>query len=81
MATMNVSLPDALKEWVEAQVRSGEYASASDLVRDLIRENRERAMRLARWNAAVEDGWNAPDDPRPVSEIFADLRAEHAKAA
>ena len=43
MATMNVSLPDAMKEWVEKQTASGQYSNASDYVRDLIR--RDQASR------------------------------------
>lgn len=39
MATMNISLPDAMREWVEAQVQTGKYANASDYVRDLIRHD------------------------------------------
>ena len=42
MATMNVSLPDAMKDWVEAQAQSGRYGNASDYVRDLIRHDQER---------------------------------------
>ncbi|HEY6434263.1 MAG TPA: type II toxin-antitoxin system ParD family antitoxin [Acetobacteraceae bacterium] len=37
MATMTVSLPDPMKDWIEAQIGRGEYASASDYVRDLVR--------------------------------------------
>ena len=43
MATMNVSLPDKMKEWVEQQAQSGRFSNASDYVRDLIREDQERA--------------------------------------
>lgn len=42
MATMTVSLPDPMKEWVEAQITNGSYSSSSDYVRDLIRRDRER---------------------------------------
>ena len=42
MATMNVSLPDQMKDWVEAQAKSGRYSNASDYVRDLIRRDQER---------------------------------------
>ena len=42
MATMNVSLPDTLKDWVEAQAETGRYANASDYVRDLIRKDQDR---------------------------------------
>ena len=41
MATMNVSLPDEMREWVEQQARSGRYANASDYVRDLIRHDQD----------------------------------------
>ncbi len=39
MATMNVSLPDQMKNWVEEQVATGRYANASDYVRDLVRKD------------------------------------------
>ena len=39
MATMNISLPDQMREWVQGQIESGKYASSSDYVRDLIREH------------------------------------------
>lgn len=42
MATMTISLPDPMKEWIEAQIKQGEYASTSDYVRDLVRRDRER---------------------------------------
>lgn len=35
MATMNVSLPDQMKELVEEQVKTGRYGNSSDYVRDL----------------------------------------------
>jgi len=49
MATLNISMPDAMREWIDAQVEAGEYANASDYIRDLVRhDQRERnALRLA----------------------------------
>jgi antitoxin ParD1/3/4 len=41
MATMNVSLPDPMREWVESQIKTGRYANASDYMRDLIRRDQE----------------------------------------
>ena len=40
MATMNVSLPDAMKDWVESRAETGRYSNASDYVRDLIRREK-----------------------------------------
>lgn len=41
--TMNVSLPEPLKAFVDEQVRLGAYGSTSDYVRQLIRDDREKA--------------------------------------
>jgi len=42
MTTLNISLPDPMKAFIEAQVQSGAYASASDYVRALVREAQKR---------------------------------------
>lgn len=44
--TMNISLPDALKEFVKERVGRGDFATPSDYIRSLIREDRERAERI-----------------------------------
>ncbi len=66
MATLNVSLPDAMREWIDAQVESGEYANASDYIRDLIRhDQRERdAVRLA-----LIEGEKSGRSARSVTDI------------
>ena len=56
MATMNVSLPDPMKHWVEAQARAGRYSNASDYVRDLIRHDQERATSLEQMQKAITEG-------------------------
>ena len=56
MATMNVSLPDPMKEWVEAQAAEGRYANASDYVRDLIRRDQERAAKIAAMQRLADEG-------------------------
>ena len=66
MATLNVSMPDAMREWIDAQVEAGEYANASDYIRDLIRHNqRERdALRFA-----LIEGENSGTSSRSVLDI------------
>ena len=56
MATMNVSVPDPRKHWVEAQACTGRYSNASDYVRDLIRRDQERAAQHAQLQAAITEG-------------------------
>lgn len=42
MTTMNVSLPDSLKEFVDQRVASAGYGTSSEYVRELIRRDRDR---------------------------------------
>lgn len=42
MSTMNISLPDSLKEFVDHQVNSHGFGSSSEYVRGLIRKDRDR---------------------------------------
>jgi antitoxin ParD1/3/4 len=42
IVTMNVSLPQPLKQYVERRVSSGIYGSASEFVREAIREKLDR---------------------------------------
>jgi antitoxin ParD1/3/4 len=45
MASLNISLPQALKEYVEGQVASGDWGTPSEYVRELIRQDKERRLR------------------------------------
>ena len=42
MTTMNISLPDALKSFVDEQVASRGYGTSSEYVRELIRKDQDR---------------------------------------
>jgi antitoxin ParD1/3/4 len=42
MTTMNISLPDSLKDFVDQRVTSSGYGTSSEYVRDLIRRDKDR---------------------------------------
>lgn len=42
MSTMNISLPDSLKTFVDEQVTQRGYGTSSEYVRELIRKDQER---------------------------------------
>lgn len=72
MATMNISLPDPMKAWVEEQTRDGRYANVSDYVRDLIRHDQERRQAIAELQALVDEGIaSGPAGPMDWDEFFA----------
>ena len=47
MSTMNISLPDTLKSFVDSQVSEGDYGSSSEYMRNLLRKEQDR-VRLRR---------------------------------
>lgn len=64
MATMNVSLPDQMKDWVEEQLKDGKFSNTSDYVRHLIRRDRERMEAIADLQKAIDEG-AASGEARP----------------
>lgn len=71
MATMNISLPDEMKEWVEQQVATGQYGNASDYIRDIIRRDQEA---IAQLQAMIDEGLNSGISNMSLDEIFAEAR-------
>ncbi len=69
MATMNISLPDKMKKWVEKQVKSGRYANASDYMRDLLRRDLEREDAQAMLGRVVEDAYASGISTRSPQEL------------
>jgi len=71
MSTMNISLPDSLKEFVDQQVATGGYGTSSEYVRELIRRDQER-IRLR--NLLLE---GAQSNPTGIADAdyFASLRS------
>ena len=69
MATMNVSLPDPMKDWVEAQAGTVRYANAIDYVRDLIRRDQDRLAKIAELQRLVDEGLASGISTRTPDEI------------
>lgn len=43
MSTLNISITEDMRQWVDLQVATGRYENASDYIRDLIRNNQSTA--------------------------------------
>lgn len=67
MASMNISLPDEMKNWVEENIQTGRYANASDYVRDLIRDDHRKLNEL---RAALIEGENSGSSSELDFEAF-----------
>ena len=69
MATMNVSLPDKMKDWVEQQAGTGRYANASDYVRDLIRKDQLHNEAVRTLRDIVDDALASGISTRTPEEL------------
>ena len=77
MASMNISLPGQMRDWVEEQTKSGRYDNASEYMRDLIRHDQDRASKIAAMQKLVDEAMEGGDTTKSLSEIreFARQRA------
>jgi len=77
MSTMNVSLPDTLKSFVDEQVSQRGYGTSSEYVRELIRRDQDRLQLRGLLLAGAASAPTAPAD----AAYFEGLRARVRKVA
>ena len=70
-ASLSISAPN--EEWIQAQIASGEFASRSEVVNDLIRRAREieviRGRLIAAEQSVLERGW-VTETPQQMLDGF-----------
>jgi antitoxin ParD1/3/4 len=76
-ATMNISLPEALRDFVEEAVNAGGYASVSEYMRELVRQAKSEKDLEDRLLAALGSADLGPVGP----EFLEGLKARAKKAA
>ncbi|HKX41036.1 MAG TPA: type II toxin-antitoxin system ParD family antitoxin [Burkholderiaceae bacterium] len=70
MGTMNISLPDTLRDFVDQQVSSGAYGTSSEYLRELIRHDRDRLQ----LRAMLLEGAESPVRGEADAAYFQGLR-------
>jgi antitoxin ParD1/3/4 len=80
MATMNISLPETMREFVEDEIRGGGYMSASEYFRELVREQQRRRAQ-ERLESLILEGVSSGPGIAATREYWdglkADLLAKH----
>jgi antitoxin ParD1/3/4 len=74
MQSMNISLPDPLKKFVDGQIAQGRYSSASEYIRDLIRAD-EKHKAEEQLETKLLEGLNSKESAMTAADWKA-LRAE-----
>jgi antitoxin ParD1/3/4 len=78
MASLNISLPRTLREYIESQVRQGEFSTPSEYLRSLIREDQKRKA-VGRIEALLLEGL-ASGEPIEVNRTFWDKKRSALKS-
>jgi antitoxin ParD1/3/4 len=71
MSTMNISLPEPMKAFIDEQVISAGYSTSSEYVRDLIRRDQDRI----KLKNLILEGAQSPLSVKNNAEFFNELRA------
>jgi antitoxin ParD1/3/4 len=74
MTSMNISLPEELKGYVEEQTHAG-YSTPSEYVRELIREDQKRRAR-ERLDALLLEGLNSGEPITADADFWTELKRE-----
>ena len=80
MATMNISLPDPLKDYIEERVLQGGYSTTSEYFRDLVREDQKQKAQQ-RLETLLLEGLDSPAAPMTLQDWQDIRRAVQERAA
>lgn len=68
-----ISFTSQHDEWIKARIASGEYASDSEYVRDLIRKDQRENAKFTALKAAIDEGLSSGISERSVKDIMASV--------
>lgn len=75
MASLNISLPQSLKDYVEGQVQAAGYSTPSEYVRELLRQDQQRRAEQ-RLEALLLEGLNSGDPIEITPEYWENKRRQ-----
>jgi len=75
MTTMNISLPDSMRAFIEQKIAQGGYSTASEYIRQLVREDQKRAAQ-ERLEQLLLEGIDSGEPIEGTAEYWAQKRAK-----
>ncbi|MBX3482467.1 ribbon-helix-helix protein, CopG family [Phenylobacterium sp.] len=73
MSSMNISLPDSMKTFVDEQVEARGFATSSEFIRELIRREQEHQ----KFRALILEGMESPSSGPPDFESLRERIRRH----
>ena len=75
MASLNISLPQSLKDYVEYQVKDSGYSTPSEYIRELLRQDQKRSAR-EKLEAMLLEGMNSGEPIEITPEYWENKRQQ-----
>lgn len=75
MSTLNVSLPDSMRAFIEEQTKNGDFSTASEYLRSLIREDQKRKAQ-ERLETLLLEGLESGDTEKLTPGDWEEVRRE-----
>lgn len=70
MMRKTITIPDAMEDWVKAQIASGRYGNDSEYFRDLIRRDQDRKLAEHELRSLIDEGLNSGVSTSSVTDIM-----------
>lgn len=70
MMRKTITIPDAMEEWVKAQIAAGRYSNDSEYFRDLVRHDQDRRRADRELRALIDEGLNSGISDNSVPDIM-----------
>ncbi len=74
MASLHISLPDALREWVDSLIEGGDYSTPSEYLRELIRIDQRRKAE-ERLDALLLEGFSSGAPEEATDEYWERMKS------
>lgn len=75
MTSMNITLQEPMRQFIEDQISSGSYGTASEYMRALIRDDQKRKAH-ERLEALLLEGLDSGDPIEATPEFWRELRSK-----
>ena len=70
MMRKTITIPNAMDEWVKAQIETGRYGNDSEYFRDLIRRDQDRRLAERELRSLVQEGLDSGTSQNTVPDIM-----------
>lgn len=77
MTTLNISLPDAMRDFIEEQIKESDYSTVSEYLRHLIRQEQKRVAQ-AKLDGMLLEGLNSGESIEMTDELWEQMRSHFA---